>query len=207
VATLHYTEASLAVPGELLSPLGVPTSMGPAGLNAVKLAVGGRLLNMLGSVRLGSIGSLPAGLLGPQFMGSGLSGLGQFGQLMPRSADFSKRRGPNIPQTFDIRNASPTEIENFFAVLDKVDSNKCISRLVCEVGANPRVLEDLGHNIKDAMSSLRILEKNALSSKYKQVLVQGQKGSVEKCARSFKSCDRRSYRLVKAFVKAFRGRK
>ncbi|KAF8784943.1 uncharacterized protein LOC129958884 [Argiope bruennichi] len=200
---LYSTEASLTVPGELMSPLGVPASMGPAGLNAIKLAVGGRLLNLLGAVRLGSVGSLPAGLLGPQFKGSGLAGLGQ---LMPRSADFSKRRGPNIPQTFDIRKASPTEIENFFAVLDKVDSNKCISRLVCEVGANPKVLEDLGHNIKDAMSSLRILEKNALSSKYKQVLLQGQKGSIEKCARNFKACDRRSYRLVKAFVKAFRGR-
>ncbi|GIY27163.1 uncharacterized protein CDAR_592711 [Caerostris darwini] len=197
------SKASLTIPAELLSPLGIPTSTGPAGMNAIKLAIGSRLLNMLGSAGVGSVGSFPGGLLGPQFMRAGLSSLGQ---LTPRSAEFSKRRGPNIPKTFDIRSASPTEIENFFAVLDKVDSNKCISRLVCEIGANPKVLEDLGHNIKESMSSLRVLEKNALSLKYRQILMQGQQKGVNHCVRSFKTCDRRSYRLVKAFVKAFRVR-
>ncbi|PRD26846.1 UNVERIFIED_CONTAM: hypothetical protein NCL1_36971 [Trichonephila clavipes] len=197
------SEATLVVPGELLSPLGIPGAMGPAGLNAVKLAVGGRLLSMLGSVGVGSVGSLPSGILGPQLMNT----LTSFAQITPRSAGFSKRRGPNIPTTFDIRKATPSEIENFFAVLDRVDSNKCISRLVCEVGGNPRILEDLGHNIKETMSSLRVLEKNALSSKYRQILLQGQKSGADSCVHNFKSCDERSYRLVRAFVKAFRMRK
>ncbi|GFT63435.1 uncharacterized protein NPIL_660401 [Nephila pilipes] len=200
---IYPSEASLVIPADMLSPLGVPGAVGPAGLNAVKLAVGGRLLNMLDSVGIGSVGSLPSGILGPQLMQS----LANFGQITPRSAGFSKRRGPNIPTTFDIRKATPSEIENFFAVLDRVDSNKCISRLVCEVGANPRVLEDLGHNIKETMSSLRILEKNALSAKYREVLFQGQKNGVDSCAYSFNTCDQRSYRLVRAFVKAFRMRK
>lgn len=157
--------ASLTIPAQMLSPLGVPASVGPNGMNAVKLAVGSRLLNMLGSFGLGPTGSLPGGLMGSQQFGGGLLGsqfgglLGsqQFGGLLgippitARSKEFSKRRGPNIPTSFDIRKATPTEVENFFGVLDRVDANKCISRLVCEVGADPRVLEGLGHNIKDVM--------------------------------------------------------
>ncbi|KAG8202153.1 hypothetical protein JTE90_010512 [Oedothorax gibbosus] len=209
------SRASIVVPAQMLSPLGVPGSVGPNGMNAVKLAVGSRLLTMLGSFGLNPTGGLPGGLLGSQQFGSLLGSQpfgGEFGSLlgMPpitaRSKEFSKRRGPNIPTSFDIRKATPTEVENFFGVLDRVDANKCISLLVCEVGADPRVLEGLGHNIKDVMSSLQVLEKNELSMKYRQIMMQGQKNGFKSCSRTFPSCDQRSYRLIKAFVKAFKVR-
>ncbi|XP_035205989.1 uncharacterized protein LOC118181025 [Stegodyphus dumicola] len=206
---LHVpVHSSFTVPAEMLSPLGVPGAMGPAGMTAVKLAVGSRLLNMIGTLGVGSTGSLASSLLGSQkgpqqLFGGGIPG---FPQITPKSKEFSKRRGPNIPTSFNIREATPAEIENFFGVLHRVDANKCISRLVCEIGSNPKVLEGLGHNIKDVMGSLRVLEKNALSTKYRQIMLQGQKNGAESCVRNFSTCDQKSYRLIRTFVRAFRVR-
>ncbi|XP_015931144.1 uncharacterized protein [Parasteatoda tepidariorum] len=198
-------EASLTIPSSMLSPLGVPEAMGPDSLTALKFAVGGRLLNMLGTGTVGQIPFISQGSsnLLPGLGGFGLGGLGAL-PLTPRSKEFSKRRGPNIPTTFNIRTATPTEIENFFAVLDKVDANKCISRLVCEVGSDPKVLEGLGHNIKDVMTSLRVLEKNALSRKYREIMIQGQRRGMSGCRKAYSTCDQKSYRLIKTFVKAFK---
>lgn len=158
---LVFANASLYVPASMLSPFSIPQEMGPEGLNAVKLAVGTRLISVLGSLGIGSAGSLATSLLGgpvqQMFTRSGQMGL-PFAPifsgrqtLTPRNKNFSKRRGPNIPTSFNIREATPAEVENFFGVLHRVDANKCISRLVCEIGANPKVLEGLGHNVKDVI--------------------------------------------------------
>ncbi|XP_054708203.1 uncharacterized protein LOC129218049 [Uloborus diversus] len=199
-------EASLTIPTAMLSPLGVPDGLSQSGMTAVKLAVGSRLLNMLGSTGPGSAGTLLTSVLGsqkrPQLGGFPM----RFPGITPKSKEFSQRRGPNIPTSFNIREASPTEIENFFGVLHRVDANKCISRLVCEVGANPKIVEGLGHNLKEVMSSARVLEKNTLSQKYRKILFQGQKNGFESCARTYSSCDQKSYRMIRTFVRAYKVR-
>lgn len=153
---LAVADASLVVPASMLSPFTVPDVMGPDSVTAIKLAVGTRLLNAAGSMGIGSAGTLATSLLSGRtednfFPGSlGLPYGGSQG-MTPRTKNFSKRRGPNIPTSFNIQRATPTEVENFFGVLHRVDANKCMSRLICEIGANPRVLEGLGHNVQEVI--------------------------------------------------------
>lgn len=153
---LKLSDASLVVPASMLSPFTVPDEMGPDSVTAIKLAVGTRLLNAAGSMGIGSAGTLATSLLGGPtadnfFPGSQGFPFGGSQGMTPRTKNFSKRRGPNIPTSFNIQKATPTEVENFFGVLHRVDANKCMSRLICEIGANPKVLEGLGHNVQEVI--------------------------------------------------------
>lgn len=153
---LAVAHASLVVPASMLAPFTVPENLGPDSVTAVKLAVGTRLLNAAGTLGVGSAGTLASSLMGEAenyddvfSPGGNPYPYSQSQGMIGRNKNFSKRRGPNIPTSFNIREATPTEVENFFGVLQRVDANQCISRLVCEIGANPKVLEGLGHNVKE----------------------------------------------------------
>lgn len=42
---------------------------------------------------------------------------------------------------------SDEDVESFFTFLRDMDDNTCISRLMCDIGADPSFLEDFSENI------------------------------------------------------------
>lgn len=80
----------------------------------------------------------------PQGMPQGMpNGMQQFPpQMPPMDMDgFGDYQGDEAP------GMNTEEAESFFTLLSETDESKCISRLVCEMGANPASGGEFGQSI------------------------------------------------------------
>ncbi|GFT63437.1 uncharacterized protein NPIL_660411 [Nephila pilipes] len=90
------------------------------------------------------------------------------------------------------------DAENFFTLLAETDEHKCISRLVCEMGADPSSTGELGTTIAEIIGSLRDFPDGSKVFQYNQVLQEGVNQGLDFCRSRYSSCDEESYELMKA---------
>ncbi|KAG8202155.1 hypothetical protein JTE90_010513 [Oedothorax gibbosus] len=90
------------------------------------------------------------------------------------------------------------EAESFFTLLAETDENKCISRLVCEMGADPLSAGELGTTISEIIGSLTDFPSGSKVSEYNQVLQRGRSHGMNACASDYSTCDQESYDLMKS---------
>ncbi|GIY27160.1 uncharacterized protein CDAR_592702 [Caerostris darwini] len=89
------------------------------------------------------------------------------------------------------------EAESFFTLLAETDENKCISRLVCEMGADPSTAGELGTTVSEIIGSLTDFPDGSKVLEYNQILQKGRTEGLGTCRSSFSSCDEESYSLMK----------
>ncbi|XP_055927429.1 uncharacterized protein LOC129958778 [Argiope bruennichi] len=89
------------------------------------------------------------------------------------------------------------EAESFFTLLAETDENKCISRLVCEMGADPLSAGMLGTTVSDIIGSLTDFPEGSKVQEYNQILQKGRTEGLSSCQSQFPSCDEESYQLMK----------
>lgn len=69
-------------------------------------------------------------------------GMDQFPQMPPGMGEFGESPGDE-----EAPGMNTEEAESFFTLLAETDESKCISRLVCEMGANPSSGGEFGQSI------------------------------------------------------------
>lgn len=158
----------------------------------------------------------------PNIPGFG-GGLPQFTRFQPLPSWYSQTPSPqNMPQmpseefpsnpnafqpepprqeadtSFDEQPQINTEeAESFFTLLSETDENKCISRLVCELGADPSTAGELGSTISEIIGSLTDFPVGSKVAEYNNIIQRGRAQGLQSCASQFSTCDNESYMLMK----------
>lgn len=104
--------------------------------------------------------------------------------------------GPGISQSFN-ENAggeADEDIESFFTFLRDMDDNTCISRLMCDIGANPSFLGDFSENIHGIIGSLDVTPSSG-AFPYLQIMESGRHDGG--CDNKFHQCSDAAYEIVK----------
>lgn len=92
----------------------------------------------------------PQGVQGPNSVPNNMQ---QFPQGMPNGMQqFPEEMPPDMGEFGDYQGdenpgMNTEEAESFFTLLSETDESKCISRLVCEMGANPASGGEFGQSI------------------------------------------------------------
>ncbi|CAL1265109.1 unnamed protein product [Larinioides sclopetarius] len=138
----------------------------------------------------------------------------QSGQFPPQNMPFQPQQMQQFEQDFDqdfdsqsdfdreVRSEDEPQInteeaESFFTLLAETDENKCISRLVCEMGADPTSSGMLGTTVSDIIGSLTDFPEGSKVQEYNQILQKGRTEGLSSCQSAFPSCDEESYQLMK----------
>ncbi|XP_015931145.1 uncharacterized protein [Parasteatoda tepidariorum] len=90
------------------------------------------------------------------------------------------------------------EAESFFTLLAETDENKCISRLVCEMGADPTNAGDLGQTVTEIIGSLTDFPPGTKVFEYNEILMKGRSQGASSCVSEFPSCDEETYVVMKS---------
>lgn len=115
-------------------------------------------------------------------------------QSFPSDFDMDNFRDPRGEDAVPGMNTE--EAESFFTLLAETDESKCISRLVCEMGANPEKGGEFGQTISEIIGSLRDFPDGSKVSEYNEVLNVGVAEGLSACLSKFAMCDEESYQLV-----------
>ncbi|GBO06266.1 hypothetical protein AVEN_145575-1 [Araneus ventricosus] len=138
----------------------------------------------------------------------------QSGRFPPQNVPFQPQQmhqfDQDFNQDFDSQSDSDREVrledepqinteeaESFFTLLAETDENKCISRLVCEMGADPQSSGVLGTTVGDIVGSLTDFPEGSKVQEYNQILQKGRTEGLSSCQSRFPSCDEESYQLMK----------
>ncbi|XP_054709055.1 uncharacterized protein LOC129218756 [Uloborus diversus] len=89
------------------------------------------------------------------------------------------------------------EAESFFVLLAETDESQCISRLICEMGANPENGGEFGKTIADIIGSLTNFPAGSKVSEYNEVLNAGRMRGGSACLSRYAACDEESFQMVK----------
>lgn len=117
-------------------------------------------------------------------------------QSFPSDFDMGGNfRDPRVED--DVPGMNTEEAESFFTLLSETDESKCISRLVCEMGANPESGGEFGQTIAEIIGSLKDFPDGSKVSEYNEVLNIGVAEGLSSCLSKFSMCDEESYQLVK----------
>ncbi|XP_035205987.1 uncharacterized protein LOC118181024 [Stegodyphus dumicola] len=165
----------------------------------------------------------PAGFSNPSAGGNFFPGFPNSnfpGSFYPQSSLRSPQQSmsfpPNSPQSFSNMDSgsqsfsgmngqgdeghpamNTEEAESFFTLLAETDESRCISRLVCELGANPNSAGEFGQTISEIIGSLTNFPPGSKVSEYNQVLQRGRSQGLSSCLSQYSSCDEESYQMVK----------
>ncbi|CAL1276433.1 unnamed protein product [Larinioides sclopetarius] len=90
----------------------------------------------------------------------------------------------------------PNDIESFFTFLQDMDDNGCISRLICDIGADPSFLGDFSENIHGIVGSLDV-QPSSRAYPYMQIMESGKEGG---CSAKFSQCNDGAYSVVKSIA-------
>ncbi|GFW38222.1 uncharacterized protein TNCV_3839501 [Trichonephila clavipes] len=138
------------------------------------------------------------------------SSIPQPGQFLPQNIQSQQFSSHDFDQNPDFQSDSDREVrfedqpqinteeaESFFTLLAETDENKCISRLVCEMGANPSSAGELGTTITEIIGSLRDFPEGSKVMEYNKVLQGGITEGIDSCQSRYSACDEESYELMK----------
>lgn len=90
----------------------------------------------------------------------------------------------------------PNDVESFFTFLQDMDDNGCISRLICDIGADPSFLGDFSENIHGIVGSLDV-QPTSRAFPYIQIMESGKEGG---CSDKFPQCSDSAYSVVKSIA-------
>ncbi|XP_015917683.1 uncharacterized protein [Parasteatoda tepidariorum] len=108
-------------------------------------------------------------------------------------AEVQKRKGymaKTLSQNDD-RNFS----ERLFNVLNEMEKNTCVKRLLCEIGAEPSKFGTIGLQVTKYILSIPPVTWNSLTFSYKEAFETGLQNGDEVCLQIYSNC---SYNLYKA---------
>ncbi|GBL78870.1 hypothetical protein AVEN_48855-1 [Araneus ventricosus] len=88
------------------------------------------------------------------------------------------------------------DIESFFTFLQDMDDNGCISRLICDIGADPSFLGDFSENIHGIVGSLDV-QPSSRAYPYMKIMESGKEGG---CSAKFPECSDSAYGVVKSIA-------
>ncbi|XP_035207389.1 serine/threonine-protein phosphatase 1 regulatory subunit 10-like [Stegodyphus dumicola] len=122
------------------------------------------------------------------------NGGGGFGS-MPHDVSNSLPPSPGLDTpAADGGAGSEEDIESFFTFLRDMDDNTCISRLMCDIGADPSFLGDFSENIHGIISSLEVLPSSG-AYQYISIMEAGKREGG--CSGRFPQCGDAAYEIVK----------
>ncbi|KAF8790967.1 hypothetical protein HNY73_005906 [Argiope bruennichi] len=90
----------------------------------------------------------------------------------------------------------PNDVESFFKFLQDMDDNGCISRLICDIGADPKFLGEFSENIHGIVGSLDV-QPSSRAYPYVQIMESGKEGG---CSAKFPQCGDMAYGIVKSIA-------
>ncbi|CAL1291147.1 unnamed protein product [Larinioides sclopetarius] len=100
---------------------------------------------------------------------------------------FKERKGENLIPGRVESDERRTYSERLFGVLNKMDKNTCISKLLCEIGANPVSFGYIGFKINTYIKSVPPVTWNSATFPYIEAFQAGSTGGITVC-RHYSGC-------------------
>ncbi|KAF8790755.1 hypothetical protein HNY73_005728 [Argiope bruennichi] len=108
---------------------------------------------------------------------------------------FMERKGENLAFSKGMLDERRINSERLFGVLNKMDKNTCISKLLCEIGANPASFGAVGFKINTYITSVPPVTWNSATFPYIEAFQAGSTEGVNVC-RHYSDCIYDLHRIV-----------
>ncbi|GFT90153.1 uncharacterized protein NPIL_401601 [Nephila pilipes] len=107
-----------------------------------------------------------------------------------------ERKGEILLSNKNMVNEGRVRSERLFSVLTQMDKNTCISKLLCEIGANPISFGAIGFKINRYIRSVPPVTWNSATFPYIEAFQAGSHEGIEVCLKHYLSCTYNLHRIV-----------
>ncbi|GFR26445.1 uncharacterized protein TNCT_678421 [Trichonephila clavata] len=109
---------------------------------------------------------------------------------------LSNRKGEISMSDKSMVNEDRMYSERLFGVLNQMDKNTCISRLLCEIGSNPISFGAIGLKINHYIRSVPPVTWNSATFPYVEAFQAGSNEGIDVCVKHYSNCTYNLHRIV-----------